>query len=108
MDDIDPDSLLIKRILHRDQCIQKNGICFKDLTAIKNIDLGRTILIDNLILSFAPQPENGIYIPSYYGSEKDNELDKILKFLLKIVNVVDVRPFLSKFSEMPNYFEKMQ
>ena len=72
---------------------------------IKNVELEKLILIDNTVVSFAAQMENGIYIPPYTGQEKDNELEIIGNFLLKIADAKDVRPFVMKFAGIIELYE---
>ena len=56
------------------------------------------ILLDNKVLSFAWQLENGIFIPSFYGDPLDEELPKIARFLISIVAVEDVRIHVVPFA----------
>ncbi len=42
--------------------------------------------------------ENGIYIPSFLGDDKDNELERVLPFLLTLKDVKDVRVLVRKFA----------
>ena len=53
------------------------------------------IIVDNLILSFAFQIDNGIPILSWYGETKDKELKKLIDFLKVLKFLPDVRPFIS-------------
>lgn len=95
---IDPERKYIRRILHRGHCIKKGDSYIKDLRALKNVALSRVIIVDNSVLSFAAQLENGIYIPPFMGQEQDTELEKVGRFLLHIARVEDVRPYVQKFS----------
>ena len=57
--------------------------------AIKNVQVlakhvEDIILVDNSICSFFANPGNGIYIPSFNGNEKDNELLRLGQFLLTL------------------------
>ena len=76
----------------------------KDLRIINNRALDSIIIIDNMVSSFAAQLGNGIYIPPYIDQEQDNELKTISNFLIKIADVEDVRPFVSKFSGIPRLY----
>ena len=48
---------------------------------IKNIDLSKVIIVDNQLLSFALQPDNGIPISSYYYDPTDTELKCVADYL---------------------------
>jgi hypothetical protein len=63
----------------------------KDLRIIKNIELKDMIIIDNSVLSFAHQLENGIPILPYYDNKEDNELKFLMDYLNNIACVNDLR-----------------
>lgn len=46
----------------------KNGFFIKDLRIIKDLDLNRTLIIDNLVHSFGLQVENGIPILEWHDN----------------------------------------
>ena len=77
------------------------------MRVIKNLDLSKTIIIDNSPIAFATQMTNGICIPSYLGQDNDDELNKIADFLIKIVGINDVRPFVSKFTGIPELYKQL-
>ena len=95
---LDPKKLYIEYVLHRLHCVMENDFMIKDLRVIGNRSLNDIIIIDNSILSFAWNMDNGIYIPTYQGDCEDCELLKISEFLKRIVNVDDVRPYIKEFS----------
>ena len=103
---IDPENNYIKRIMYRDHCIHKGDKYIKDLRVLKDVPLSQVIIIDNLVVSFAAQLENGIYIPSYTGQSADTELKTIADFLVTIADVTDVRPFVKKFSGIPKLYDQ--
>ncbi len=90
----------------REHCIKKGTHHFKDLRAIKNVGLDRMIIVDNMVISFAAQLENGIYIPSYTGQENDNELETVGQFLAEIAEVGDVRPYVTKFAGIKELYDQ--
>jgi hypothetical protein len=49
------------------------------------------ILVDNSIISFANQLDNGIHVPTFTGDVNDEYLLPLTLFLLKIYSVSDVR-----------------
>ena len=53
VDYLDPQNRYINGILHRDHCtITKNGFVIKDLRIVHNINLKKTIIVDNLAHCF--------------------------------------------------------
>ena len=96
---IDPNKEIIKFCLYRNNCINLNDlICIKDLRIIDNIDLKRTVLIDNNLYSFTNQLNNGILINSFYGEKNDVELWNVFNYLLEfILPAEDVRKVNEKF-----------
>ena len=88
IDKIDPSGTLIQHRFFRQhaQTITHKGqeSLYKDLSVLKGIDLSRTLIIDNHVFSFATNLSNGIPIASYYGSKKDCELIKVMKYVHQI------------------------
>ena len=74
--------------IFRDKCIPKSNHYVKDLRILKNRDLKRVIIIDNSIVSFANQLDNGIHVPTFFGGRSDLALLSILP-LLKVLAQVD-------------------
>lgn len=54
------------------------------------------IIVDNKIESYSSNLENGIPIKSYYGEDNDNRLPHLVKHLMKLKDVRDVRPYILK------------
>jgi len=67
----------------------------KDLSLLGR-ELTRTIIIDNISDNFIIQPDNGIFISTWYDDMKDRYLDEITPLLINIVErqVPDVRKAL--------------
>ena len=63
----------IKHRLYRCHTICYNGFYVKDLSKIGR-DLSKTLIIDNNSENFQLQPDNGIYIKSWYNEPNDNAL----------------------------------
>ena len=72
----------------------------KDL-ALLGRDLTKTIIIDNISDNFILQPENGIFISTWYDDMNDNFLEEISPLLVKIVEqkVPDVRKALRAYRD---------
>jgi hypothetical protein len=71
--------------------VEGEKLYIKDLRIIKNIPLKDMIIIDNSVLSFAFQLENGIPILPYYDNKEDNELKFLLNYLNNISSAGDLR-----------------
>jgi len=107
LDFIDPKKQLIKFRLYRDHCvkvkidhdeessndikIENEFIYVKDLRIIKNVSLRNMIIIDNSVLSFSFNLENGIPILPFYDNYKDNEFIFLKNYLIELSNISDVR-----------------
>jgi Dullard-like phosphatase family protein len=92
LDRMDPNGYITHR-LYRHETKYRDGLHVKDLAKL-NRDLRRTIIIDNDARGFSLQPENGIEIASWNGTEPDDkELLRLTAFLEWIVrnDVEDVR-----------------
>lgn len=66
-------------------------IYVKDLRIFKNVKIENMIIIDNSVLSFAFQLENGIPILPFYDNKDDIELKYLTNYLGNIYNVEDLR-----------------
>lgn len=75
LDVLDPDGL-IKHRLYRQHCICVNGSYYvKDLRIIKDRDLDKMVLVDNSVISFAYNIDNGVPCAEFYRwTENDEEL----------------------------------
>eukprot|EP00826_Nyctotherus_ovalis_P051123 TRINITY_DN6375_c0_g1_i1.p1 TRINITY_DN6375_c0_g1~~TRINITY_DN6375_c0_g1_i1.p1 ORF type:complete len:376 (-),score=64.36 TRINITY_DN6375_c0_g1_i1:233-1360(-) len=95
---IDPDNVLIDHILYRDSCIKLNNYFIKDLR-ILNRDLSAVIMVENSIVSFSRQIENGVVVSEFTGTRTDAELAELWVFLRQAASAEDVRVAIaSKYS----------
>ena len=72
----------------------------KDLSLLGR-DIHRTIIIDNISDNFILQPDNGIFISTWYDDMTDRYLDEITPLLREIVqkSVPDVRKALRMYRD---------
>ena len=84
--------------MSREQCVRRGKRLLKDLRLIHGRKIESMILVDNVVLNFQEQMNNGIYVPSFYGDSNDEELKRLTKFLEAIAEVDDVRDYVKKFS----------
>ena len=107
MQHLDPDSRIFASVTHRDMVphhdYHRSASVGKDLTKVPAIpaDLSRTILFDDKVYNFTPQPENGIQVKSYKhapGGQQDWEIARLcLISVLALLVPGDVRPLLRNF-----------
>ncbi len=94
LDFLDPNKELIKYRLYRHNCVhikhESESIFVKDLRIFNNVKMENMIIIDNSVLSFAFQIENGIPILPYYDKD-DIELKFLSNYLNSIHNAKDLR-----------------
>ena len=72
----------------------------KDLSRLGR-DLSKAIIVDNIAENFALQPDNGIYIKTWFDDQSDTALSELAPLLKQIVKkaVPDVRDALRKFRD---------
>ena len=58
-------------------------VYIKDLRVLSGVDLRKVVIVDNQLLSFALQPDNGIPISSYFFDPSDAELNYVADYLIE-------------------------
>jgi Dullard-like phosphatase family protein len=110
---LDPEQKIFQKVWYRESCTRKqvglDALYTKDLESMKqHYDPNRTILVDNRIYSFLPQPSNGIKIPNFFNEPEDDHLSEVLKVVKELQTESDVRPALhAKFDlagQVEQYF----
>lgn len=85
---IDPMKSYFKFRLFRNNCYKmttENGVMYvKDLRIIRNVPLSQMIIIDNSVLSFAFQLDNGIPILPFYNNKDDIEMNFLKTYLIDL------------------------
>ena len=102
MDKIDPERKVFKHRLYQEHC-NKIDNKEEDVQAlVKDLDLlgrdqSRVVLVDNKAFSFWCNPDNGIVVKEFRGSDVEElELDSLLSLLTEIKGKKDVRKTLEK------------
>jgi len=82
IDIIDPEHKLIKQRFYREDCIGVIDKAFiKDLRIFNNINLEKTLIVDNSMYAFQNQLSNGVLINSFYGDPSDSELLNLTSYI---------------------------
>jgi len=87
---LDPNKTIFSKRFFRSSCIQNEGLYIKDLRVL-NCDLNSTLIVDNSILSFASQLDNGIPVIPFYEDKEDKLLPKIADYIMSLKDLPDVR-----------------
>jgi len=90
----------IRYRLYRQHTSQNGPFLVKDLSLLGR-DINKTIIIDNISDNFILQPDNGIFISTWYDDMRDRFLDEITPLLCEIVEkkVPDVRRALRTYRD---------
>jgi Dullard-like phosphatase family protein len=107
---MDKEDKYFKYRLFRNNCtsVYINGsyTYIKDLSVFKDIDLKDMIIIDNSVVSFTFNLDNGLPILPYYNSNKDNELLCCAYYLISIFDYNDLRDANKKFVKLQDIKKK--
>ncbi len=78
--------------MYRQDCIQVQDFFIKDLDVFIDREKENIVIVDNSILSFAFDIDNGVPIQSFMGTEEDDkELLYLISFLEEAFYQQDVR-----------------
>lgn len=83
LNDIDSDKYISHR-LYRQHASPHGFVFVKDLSKTGR-DLSKTIIVDNVAENFQLQPDNGIFIKSWFEDPKDTALSELAPLLKEIV-----------------------
>lgn len=70
IDQLDPNKTLFNFRMYRQHCVKVEDAYVKDLRIITDRELEDVVIVDNSIISFAFQINNGIPICAYYNVNK--------------------------------------
>jgi len=99
LDQIDPQGFITHRLYRQHTC-QMANVYVKDLSKLDR-SLSKTIIVDNVAENFQLQPENGIFIRSWFDDMEDTALEELAPLLIEIVRkkVPDIRKALKQFRD---------
>jgi len=108
IDYIDPNKEFIKHRLYRHNCVKikykKDFMYVKDLRIIRNVNIENMVIIDNSVLSFAFQLDNGIPILPFTDDKNDKELIFLYHYLNGIAKCEDLREENKKNLKMDYFY----
>lgn len=83
--------------MYRQHATISNNVFVKDLKKIGR-DMSKQMIVDNLAENFQVNPENGIFIVSWFNDPEDTILKELIPYLRSLVvnKVPDVRVELKK------------
>lgn len=105
IDILDPHNKLIKGRYFNDSCIKVRGYYMKSLEIFK-INKKDIVIVDNMVLSFGLNLENGIPIKCYIGDdEADRELIDLAPFLLYLNTYDDIRKGIMSYFKWESFMK---
>eukprot|EP01022_Parablepharisma_sp_SALTPOND_P012429 TRINITY_DN1596_c0_g1_i1.p2 TRINITY_DN1596_c0_g1~~TRINITY_DN1596_c0_g1_i1.p2 ORF type:complete len:262 (+),score=30.64 TRINITY_DN1596_c0_g1_i1:3260-4045(+) len=88
---LDPEKQYFKKVLTNQHCLPTaGGQYIKDLRIIADRRLDEMLIIDNSVISFAYQLDNGVPIDPYIGDKEDKELGFLTTYLLQLYRVDNI------------------
>lgn len=100
---LDPNQELIHQRFYRDHCINMNEILVKDLRIFANRKVKNMVVVENSIHCMAYQLDNCIPIVSWFDNYQDNELEKIMNYVMTLKNLDDLRTENRKVFKLAEY-----
>ena len=113
---LDPNNDIFRDVWYRESCsivrFGRQTLYAKDLEMLKKeYEPNRTILVDNNLYSFVPQPSNGILVPAFYDNPQDSVLPQVLDIVKQLDKESDVKPVLDELfnlrSQIQTAIDKM-
>lgn len=97
LNQLDPDRKLIQHRLYRQHATINNNVFIKDISKLGR-DMSKVMILDNLAENFQVNPENGVFIVTWFSDPEDTILKELIPFLKNIVTnkTSDVRMELKK------------
>ena len=84
-----------------------DGLYVKDLRVFKDRDLKDIVLVDNSIVSFAFNFDNGVPISPFLWQKNDEELLYMVSYLEEVYSYHDIREHIRKTFKLKEQFDKI-
>jgi len=110
LDQLDPERKYFRHRFYRENCIQiEEGVYVKDLRIFKDREVEDIVIVDNSILSFAFQLDNGVPICAFLAQNlTDQELLYLITYLDELVYHKDCRGPNKKTFKLSELMESVQ
>lgn len=109
LDQIDPENQIISKRIYRDSCINPApGVYVKDLRIITDRNLDEIVIVDNSIISFAYNMDNGVPISAFFtGMDKDEELLYMVGYLEQVYASSDLKQKVKETFKLSEYMSSL-
>jgi CTD small phosphatase-like protein 2 len=105
---LDPENKLFSHRLYRQHCIKIDDVYVKDLRIISDRNLEDLLIVDNSILAFACQLDNGIPICGFFSNNPaDQELLYLITYLEEVYHQNDCRVANKKTFKLEDMMSKV-
>ena len=110
---LDPNNIYFYNRLYRNNCIDivynNSHVYIKDMTIFeKYFSLKDVVIIDNSVMAFAFDLNNGVPILPYYDAKQDIELMFCVYYLESIAEFDDLRVQNKKYLRMEHYLQQAE
>ena len=103
LDFLDPEKDLVDVRLYQENCLPVDHCYVKDLRVLMGRDLKKTVIVDDSVINFAFQLDNGIPIKPWCNSQKDTEMLSLTSFLHGLRREKDVRTRLHNTFDLQHF-----
>jgi CTD small phosphatase-like protein 2 len=108
IDKIDPEKKFFSQRLYRQHCFKIEDVYVKDLRIISDRATEDTIIVDNSILSFAFQLDNGVPMCAFLATNnQDQELLYLITYLEEVYHLKDCRTANKKTFKLSEMMAKI-
>ena len=110
LDFLDPENKYFYNRLYRINCIdckiEGKDLYVKDLNIFEGFNLKDILIVDNSVMAFAYDLDNGIPILPYYDAEKDFELLFVAYYFESLYNCDDLRLINKQYMKLDYYLKQ--
>ena len=107
---LDPENKYFYNRLYRSNCIDckldGKDLYIKDMNIFEDFDLKDILIVDNSVMAFAYNLDNGIPILPYYDAEKDFELLFVAYYFESLYNCDDLRVINKQYMKLDYYLKQ--